>query len=374
MILMVVLIFSPIIYKMIFDFPNSDYPSHIYWAEQMFHPSDSDNVPLDVWAHASWHFLVIIFSFISLGSFPIAGFLATLFSIVLMALILYYLIRPILLEKGVSLWWGVIVAIGLNLVAPLYIYIIKDKQFYFGYLGLNVYHNPTNILLKPFALLVFIWALRCFQTTRSSWRHIFIAALFSILATFTKPNFAICFLPSLGLLILWYVLRRKTLDWKMIIFGFMLPTLTVLVWQFWLTYATSEGTSIQFAPFGVMNIRSGWLEKKFILSIIFPALVTVMYLKDALKDTRIWLAWLTLALGSFYTYFLAESGWTFSHGNFTWSSLIAMLILFCISTIFFIERIKENRMKTIVLGLVWGLHLLSGIGYYLHIMFKNTYV
>jgi hypothetical protein len=153
LVVMVVLIFSPIIYKMIFNFPNSDYPSHIYWAEQMLHPTDSDNVPLEDWAHANWHFLVIIFSFISFGSFSIAGMLATLFSIVLMALVLYNLIKPILRSKGISLWWGVVIAIGLNLVAPIYLYVIKDNLYYFGYLGLNTFHNPTIILLKPLSIL-----------------------------------------------------------------------------------------------------------------------------------------------------------------------------------------------------------------------------
>lgn len=352
---------------------HSDFPSHIYWAEQMLHPTDSDNVPLADWAHAGWHFLVIIFSLLTFGSFSPAGLLATLFSIVLMALVLFNLIKPILLGKGITLWWGVVISIGLTLVAPISIYIIKDKQFYFGYLGLNSYHNPTMILLKPLAILVYFWSLRCFQAQGSGWRYVLPAALFSALATFTKPNFAICFLPALSLMVFWNWLRKKPLDWKMIILGFILPTVAILVWQFWLTYGSGDSSSIEFAPLGVLNVRSGWLEKKFLLSIFFPALVSILYLKDALKDNRMLLGWITLAFGASYTYFLAESGERFNHGNFTWSGEIAMIVMFCVSTIFFLERIKNNRWKTILVGLVWGLQVLFGIGYYLHIMQTGVY-
>jgi hypothetical protein len=122
-----------------------------------------------------------------------------------------------------------------------------------------------------------------------------------------------------------------------------------------------------------MNISSGWLDRKFLLSLVFPGLVTVLYLKDALKDTRMLLAWITLALGSFYTYFLAEQGQRFADGNFTWSGEISMLVIFCISTIFFLERIKENRSKTTLVVLLWSVHVLCGIGYYYHIFLTGLY-
>ena len=373
LVLLVALVFSPIIYKVIYTY-HFDYDSHIYWAEQIFHPTDSDNVPLALWAHSNWHFLVILFSFITFGSFPVAGSLATVFSIILLSVVTFQLIRPVLLQKNISLWWGVAVALGMTLVAPIYLYVIKDKQFYFGYLGLTSYHNPTIILLKPLAILVFIWGMRCFQPAARNGRQVLIAAVFSILATLTKPSFAICFIPALGLGVLWYLFRKKPLDWKMIIFGFILPTSLVLIWQFWLTYASNDPSSIELAPFGVMNIRSGWLDRKFLLSIGFPLLIMVLYWKDALKDTRLLLAWTTLFFGSFFTYFLAEQGPRFAHGNFVWSGEIAMLVLFSMSTLFFIEKARENRYKTILVGLVWGLHVLCGVGYYLHLYLTGIYV
>lgn len=159
----------------------------------------------------------------------------------------------------------------------------------------------------------------------------------------------------------------------MIMFGFILPTVLLLVWQFWLTYGSSDKSSIEFAPFGVLKVRSGWLDRKFLLSIFFPALVTILFLKDALKDNRMLLGWITLAFGASYTYFLAESGERFNHGNFTWSGEIAMIVMFCVSTIFFIERIKNNRWKTILVVLLWCLQVLFGIGYYLYVMQRGVY-
>ena len=369
--LLVVVVFSPILIRLVFGYPRTDYNFHIRFAQQMY--TGSEPVPLFIWAHSAWHFLVIFFSFLTAGSFPAAGFLATLFSIFLLAWVLYSLIKPVLLAQGISLWWGIFFAIGLNLVSNLYLYSFWDRFYYFGYLGLITYHNPTIILLRPLSILVFILALRCFQTPTESFKYAILAALFSLLATFTKPTFAICFLPALGLLVFWNLVRKHVLDWKLIILGFLLPTVTALALQYWLTYLSGDTNAIIFAPFTVFRSFSHSLAQKLILSILFPVLVSALYFKAALKDKRMQLAWLTLVLACIYAYLLAESGPRFADGNFTWSSEIASLVMFCMASVFFLERITEKRWKSILLGLVWLLHLGCGIGYYFHILLAGSY-
>ncbi len=119
------------------------------------------------------------------------------------------------------------------------------------------------------------------------------------------------------------------------------------------------------------NFHIKWAE--LMLHATSTNAVALFYWKDALKDNRIQPGWATLGLGAFYAYFLAETGSRFYDGNFTWSCEVAMVVMFCISTIFFVEKVKESRLKKGIVGLVWVAHLLCGIAYYLHIMLTSSY-
>ena len=46
--------------------------------------------------------------------------------------------------------WRVFSSVSVTLLAPFMILALEDGLFYFGYIGLANYHNPTIHLLKPF--------------------------------------------------------------------------------------------------------------------------------------------------------------------------------------------------------------------------------
>ena len=227
--LLVVIVFTPVIYTQVLLRPHSDFPSHIYWAEQMM-TSFKPDVPLDVIAHAGWQVLVIIIRALAGTSFPISALLATLTGIVLMALVLFHWMKPALRRQGISLWWGVGIALGLNLVTPIFLVYIFDRVLYFGYLGMTTYHNPTIILLRPFAILQLIFAVRGLEERDSRRNQVLLAAVISVLATFIKPVFAICLLPALGLIMLYRLVKKQPINWKMLGLGLILPTVVMLGW------------------------------------------------------------------------------------------------------------------------------------------------
>jgi len=109
---------------------------------------------------------------------------------------------------------------------------------------------------------------------------------------------------------------------------------------------------------------------KFSLSILFPLVVYALYLKRACRNVHFNLAWLTFGIGAFYTYFVAESGWRFGHGNFTWSGQISLLILFISATVFFIAQNRPFKwsIRMVACTYIFALHLLCGLyWYYLHL-------
>ena len=373
LILLVVLVFTPIIYSMVVLVPNSDYPSHIEWAKLMKETGIA-SVPADVLAHSGWQLLVIAFQTITHGSYPLAGVMATMVGILLTALVLFHWIRPALLKQGISLWWGVGIATALNLVAPVFLVAWLDHRFYLGYLGMITYHNPTIILLRPFALLQFFIAFRCFQEENSKWSQVGLAAGISLLSTFIKPVFAICILPAMGLLTILRMIKKQKVNWRLLCLGLILPTVVTLTWQYLLTYAPGKSGGIIFAPFEVMRLSSDRLLIKFLLSLVFPLSVAVIYPRKARLDIRLMLGWLTFLTSLVFTYFIAESGEFFSSGNFAWTAEICLFILFCTSTLFFIEQLRSNRLKGWLLKFIWILHVISGVIYYFVCLINKTYI
>jgi hypothetical protein len=368
-----VAVFTPVIFAMVVLIPNSDYASHLTWAEQLRQAVHPD-VPLDVIAHSGWQFLVIFFQAITQASFPVAGVLATLAGILLMALVLFHWIKPALVRQNLSLWWGVGIALALNLVTPVFLLALLDGKRYFGYLGMTTYHNPTIILLRPFAILQFIYTVRAFQERSSTWRQVSLTALISLLATYIKPVFAICILPAIGILMAYRLLKKQELNWKILSLGLILPTVVVLAWQYMLTYQASGSGGIIFAPFSVMRLYSKWLTAKFLLSILFPLFVTVFYFSKARRDMGMILGWLIFLMSVVCTYFLSESGTSLNSGNFTWTAEISLLVLFCVCTLFFIEQVKVNRIKSFVLKWTWAAHVVAGIIYYYFCFVVRSYL
>jgi uncharacterized membrane protein len=214
---------------------------------------------------------------------------------------------------------------------------------------------------------------RCFDKTGSAWAETGVAALITLLATFAKPSFAICLLPAIGLLAGYRLLKKQPINRRLLLLGFIVPSVVLLAWQFVETYGSPQESGILFYPFGVMAAYSDWLFIKFLLSILFPLLAAVLYWREAARDLRITLAWLAFLLSAFYTYFLAEGPPRTLDGNFLWSSEIALLVLFCVSTLFLLERARLPRRKVVGSGLAWLSHVAFGVMYYWHVLVTQKY-
>ena len=361
-----------------------DFRQHTTWARQLL--DEPEKIPAYVIAHAG--FQVLVAGFRALTHLPIktGTFWVTLASYLGLAGVLYAMLKPTVKGRGLSPWWAVALSLVLMVIGPISLLFFHDQEWYFGYMASNSYHNPTILLLKPFAVLQFIFAYQSISGKNSSWKEVAAAAAVSLVGVFIKPNYAICILPALGCVVLYHWLKKQSLDWKMILLGIAIPSVLMLGWQFLLSYSSGEEGGIVFNAFGVMGAYSRHLLIKFGLSIAFPAALFLFYPRETLRSQPMLLAWIGFIFGGIYTYFMAESGVRFSHGNFAWSGEIAMLILFIASTRFFIGDIlpmrkSENyipasrlaRIKNALISLAWGLHALFGIFYYISCLLIDLY-
>ena len=141
------------------------------------------------------------------GSCFIALFLA-------LFLCLSVLFTFILLKKlvgNVQNHWLYIISLILNIYMPLYIPII-NKDMYLGMLSFNLYHNPTYITMKPFAILslfLFIQIREKILEKELDVSKYILFALALFIATWFKPSFAFGFIPCVILAVLIDFFKKK---------------------------------------------------------------------------------------------------------------------------------------------------------------------
>ncbi|MFQ5922464.1 MAG: hypothetical protein ACE5M4_06435 [Anaerolineales bacterium] len=376
---LVVFVFSgPIHFRRIAYPTDNDYSLHVLYAQQIAEGKYGD-VPLNALAHPAMQVILIAMHLISLRNL---GFYASLIVVqtaaqVATALILYFWFG----SKGQRQWnwirgfW----AATLTIVSPIMALAIVDGLYYFGYIGLANYHNPTVHLLRPVALLSLVLALRIFSHPRNSGRYVAVSALLVIVSGAIKPNFAMVILPALGVLALWRAYRRKSVDWRLLILGFFVPGVLVLSSQwmvaFWL--ARGEQVSILFRPLEVETAFSSYLAPKFFLSIVFPLTVLVAFFGRPSGDRSTQLGWLAFLFGAAQMYLLAEGGDRFFHGNFRWGGQIGLFLLFAamgreVARI----SIEEARSRKFRLAATYGVyltHAFAGLAYFIRSFVSRGY-
>jgi hypothetical protein len=266
-------------------------------------------------------------------------------------------------ETRISIVISLILMTALIIAGPITFFTMDVHNLYLGYIATNVFHNPTMYILKPLALFHFIVIIRTviYPGWFRSVGWIVAVAILTTLSILAKPNYMLDLLPTFALCTLYSLVRRKKINWALVIFGVVVPAVMVLGWQEYYTYSlglnqpTHETSSIIFAPFLVLNIYSVNLFPKFLLSILFPVSIYVLYFEKARRDFMLNTAWLIFIFGAIQMYFFAESGPRLMDGNFWWSAEIGVFILFAVSIAFLIKRCNEPSQATGKTGLLKGL-------------------
>ncbi len=377
-VLLVILIITsstPIYFHRIMQAVDTDYGSHIYFAQDLL---QGKTLEPRILAHPVLQLLLISIYVGSHGKINL-----------FMALIIVQVAVQVALALILYFWFGESehkhwdlqragLAFSMTFLAPVMLLAFKDQKFYYGYITLSNYHNPTIHLLKPFALLSFIYVIRLLSGEKSNWTQVFLSALWISLSTWIKPNYAFAILPALMLALVIRRLQHQNIDWRMATFGFFLPGFSMLLIQWWLAYVIGEpGESIVFAPFEVEGAFSDWLFVKFILSALFVLVVAMIARDKIFKDAGLLAGWSGFLVGATQFYLLAEGGERFMHGNFRWSGQIMLLLLFAASVRWIIqEKYLKGSLKIpekIISYSAYFAHFIGGIVYYIYCFISIHY-
>ncbi|MCY1414614.1 hypothetical protein D9M71_300680 [compost metagenome] len=298
--------------------------------------------------------------------------------IIALAIFLLASLNYNILKKHNSAKVSVFFSICLLLITPIQALYPVDKHLYFGYIGISVYHSPTMLLLKPLALIAFLYTLKTLNSTsKDDLPNALAYASILFICGLSKPNFLIIILPAFFLSLALTQKLKSTLKTPYIYGAFLLPILTVLTLQFLHTYfyqklSHEPGTEshLVFLPFASMSHYSDFLVAKLFLSIAFPLSVFLFFPKAFIREKALLLSSTCLLIGLAFTYFFAESGYRMFSGNFWWSAQIGLYLIFLFSLKFLLENTKNlttnktKKLKFAICLLLFFAHTACGIFYY----------
>jgi hypothetical protein len=211
---------------------------------------------------------------------------------------------------------------------------------------------------------------------------VLLSAAVTLAGMLTKPNYGIALLPACAVMAVWFLWKRRPLDWPLLIWGQAVPILVSLAYQATLIYLIPDAgdTGVFIIPFAVEAYWSSYLPLKLLLSILFPLSVLWLLRRELARDDELLLALLAFAVSLVHLYFFAESGDRFAHANFRWGSQTTLFILFVIA----VRRLLALRDKNLALPPInrphlWPayslylLHLAAGIAYYIYAYVQPQY-
>ncbi len=370
---------------------QSDYMWHVTWASDMAH-TGYINLP-----HTAYQQITLVFrAFIPFTmlqvfgspftdifptySFQIAGFLTAIWFYVLLSLLIFHQVKKEnpSISSRILFFLCLVVPLVLELISPINIFTLLNKNLYLGYIGITVFHNPTIVLLKPISLLLFWLVLNNFMPPDEEmgwkkWKSMLGIALLTIANLFTKPNFLLCFLPPLWIVAIIKTIKKEKVNWWMLLVALTAPCILILVGQYLFTFSLDQSEGIIFAP-----LQSVWyytpsyfgIAYRFLLSCLFPVFVLCFYYKDVIREKRLVIAYLAFLVGLLFNYLVAETGPRAMHGNFEWGAQVTLFILFVEIVLFLIRHYSKKKFTLRKEWRLWSatgllaLHFLSGVIWY----------
>lgn len=368
----IILLFAPVIVNMLAN--GNDYPAHIKSAVILEETGQFDRPRPQFLYHLS---LIFLNRLIPSKSDALAAIILSLLCYIVVGVIILRLVYPFFYRAAprMRLLLPILLTIALMLVGPVNILTWPEQHLYFGYLAPYSYHNPTVLLLRPFALILFLLGIRAFADIKVNLKIIVLGAALAVLSTIAKPNYGIALIPALLLVTLYFLYQKLQLSWRLLA-ALILPIIAVLAWQY-IFYLDQGMGGFEFAPLKVVRYFSRQNPLiEFLLSTVFPLAVYGFYFKKARLNLPLNLAWLVFGFAVLYAYLLAEkSDWT--DGNFFWGIEVSLMILFIFSTTFLIQQIIAEspvwrwKWQALSCTFFFALHLVGGIALYISSLSPN---
>lgn len=332
-----------------------------YWVEGSFGEFFSHS------SYPGWHALVRLLLFFGVG-LRWAAALSTASYACLGAAATGFIVWKIIGSRTLAL--AILTTIALLFVSAIYIP-AYNSQPYYGQGSPTIWHNPTYIAVKPFALISCYLMYLMIERKAADAKICIAYAIFTLVCLVMKPSFFQVQAPTVFLFLLVELAWNR--DWRFVIrIGLtFIPAFIYMALQFWVMFysPTGGGSGVIFAPLLVYSAVSPKISISLLLLLAFPLYATIVLWRDIFKRNSPYLFFLImLAVGFIEFALLAEGGDRLSHGNFGWGYYLAVALYWSFILPLFMKRSCINRTlgaPYIVMGVVLvAAHFVSGVIYY----------
>lgn len=331
---------------------QGDLVIHLGIAETLGNGSDA--IP-----HRGFHLLVGVVAAAAGWSLGVAAVVVLTAATVATYLLTVHAIRR---HSPASRGMAAVVAFLISVAAAIYLPGFSEN-WYLGAGSPNLWHNPTWVMMQPWAIGSFLAFVTWLQ--RHDRRSLFGLSATLVVSVLFKPSWAVVFVPVLAVAAVPH-LRRRT-RWHLP--AAVLPTAMVMSWQFLVLAGDSTGGFV-LSPFEIWNVWTSSVVGSVLLALAFPIV--------ALIAGRRGTGWVGVgpAVGVFVVAFLQRSlllenyvdvgnvgSW-----NWTWGYFLALKLLFVLGAVV-VLRTGRWRLPAVVLvvhagmGTIYLFRLISGAGF-----------
>lgn len=419
-----------LVYATVFSFRlgmSNDFLPHIAWAIYMT-PDDYLSVFVDG-SERLWHIFVSILYYCGLPNVYAAAAIVTAAADAAAYYLVYKTLDPVIPQKFPR-WLLALITVSVFVVNAL---TVPGQDFYITKGAINTWHNPTNIMVRPFAAAVFFMTVRIYNRRRygchqilvtppedghgftfegSFWAQfrqpvykpaeIVLYPICLLLSAYAKPSFLQFFGPAILVFLLIDVFRTKgmLLPFCIKLALAYVPVAFVILSQFTNFFGSNGLVSVSTVEaagtaeaigsgFAVYFVRASYDGIGDILLEIIRSIGQILYLcalplfilvldgKRSMRTASFRLGLISMIIAQLEALFLHETGGRASHGNFLWGYYLSTWLLWCASVSPFVQLLqdKSTRGKIARWGgtplLLW--HLVCGILYIIRIFQTHTF-
>ncbi len=261
-----------------------------------------------------------------------------------------------------------LVSMIMFVLGPLYVPQFNN-YYYLGQGTPNVWHNPTNLAVRPLAILAFIIIIKMIRDYRNdldvSKRDYIILAITLVISVFAKPSCIIMLIPGLGLyMVITFIKNRRLFKFYLKIVLAFVPAVVIFFSQYLIIFASGQrGDKVGFSWLTVWECYTQNVLISFLLAMAFPILVFVMDRKESFKDPAVHLAICCLISGWLESALLVEDGRYLKSGNFLWGYYLAMFLVWMVALKRFLLINREKEVSILISGMLLILHVACGFIY-----------
>lgn len=343
----------------------SDFATHSSWATGEF----TDPLYDKFYAYPIWHLLVKAMTFLLPIGREYAGAFVTACCIGGTAAILYRFIRE-QLRNCLGEGQKILLTVALMILTAVYMPWF-NREVYLGQSSPTIWHNPTNMAVKPVALLVFLLFLKMYQNRdKVSWKAFAGISALLLLSCFVKPSFVQGFLPAVVVFLLMELVRTrgKSFCFSLKMAAAFIPSGLYFLIQFFSMFGAEAERSIGIEPFAVMRLDTAHPLISMLQAVAFP-----LFVLGILGWRRVWNDRPLLFSALFYAVSMLEFILLIevtepASGNFEWALQLAMFGFFIMTAVRFYQQKEQKKGIWLAGNALFAYHVLSGVYYYVYLL------